>query len=143
MHSFYIYISSEDSSDYFTNNAYDFTVYLPETIKLSDKQWFVGIAEIQYSLTPQHNENMIEIYSDICAGSIIHEKRRPILRNITLLNNRRNVTLHKNFNPIIYIPIIKHEIRQIRMYINLPNSQSASFMRGFTRCTLHFKASLK
>ena len=148
MNSFYTYIASDNSTDLFKNTAYDFTVYLPDSLKFQDSsrlrsrstQWVVGIAEMQYTLTQgEAKNNMLEIYSDICTNSIIHDKKKPILRNITTINNGlRAVTLHKNFNPIIYIPLNKTEIRQIRTYINNTNGTPSTHLAGVTRITLHF-----
>jgi hypothetical protein len=116
-------------------------VYLPESLKFRGRlNWQVGLAEIQYTLSGDIKSNMIEIYSDICSTSIIHEKKKPILRRITIQNpSLRPVTLHKNYNPIFYIPINKNEIRQIRIYIATPSGKSSTFVTGITKCTLHFK----
>ena len=105
--SFYIYLASDNSTEYYKNSAYDFTVYLPETLKFRSRQhWQVGLGEIQYTISGDINTNMIEVYTDICAISIIHDKRKPIIRNITIQNPPlRAVTLHKFFNSIIYVPI--------------------------------------
>ena len=62
------------------------------------------------------------------------------MRNITVQNVGLNsVTLHKNFNPIIYIPVMKNEVKQIRIYITQPNTKLATFITTVTRCTLHFR----
>jgi hypothetical protein len=138
-------VSSVDSSEYFKNSAYDFTVYLPETLKFKSRQhWEIGLAEIQYTILGDINANMIEIYTDICGSSIIHAKKKQILRNITVLNpGIRAVTLHKNFNPIIYIPLSKNEIRQIRVFIKTSSGKPATFIGGITKCTLHMRHTLK
>ena len=139
--SLYVYISSDNSRHYYINEPYDYTVYLPETLKFRQKQqWVVGVAEIQYTLEGDVKNNMIEIYSDICGTSIIHEKKKPILRNITILNPfLRSVVLHKNFSPTIYVPLIKNELRQIRLFINTHDGKPATCVTGITKCTLHFK----
>jgi hypothetical protein len=145
MNSFYVYISSGDSLQYYKNKAYDFTVYLPESLKTRSRQhWVVALAEIQYTLTGDIKSNMIEVYTDICSSSIIHGKKKTILRNITVQNFALNsVTLHKNFNPIIYVPVNKSEIRQIRVYISTATGSRATFIAGITKCTLHFKLESK
>jgi hypothetical protein len=145
MGSFYVYLSSDDSDEYYNNTPSDFCIYLPQNIMKKTKQWYVGLAEMQYSFLSSDGENVIDIYSDICYGSIIHEKRRPILRQITILDykSKQPIILKKVFNPIFYIPVNQIDIRQIRIYINKMDGSSASFLLGTTRCTLHFKCSSK
>ena len=145
MSSYYVYISSSNSTHFYNNKPYDFTVYLPESLKFRSRQkWVVGLAEIQYTITEDVKNNMIEVYSDICSSSIIHEKKKPIIRNITTQNfGLKPVLLHKNFNPIIYIPVNKNETRQIRVYIQNSNGSRSTSVIGVTRCTLHFKIQTK
>ena len=141
MSSFYVHVSSEDSKLFYDNKPYDFTVYLPETIKFRSRHWGVALAEIHYALSTTSGVNSIDIYSDICIGSIIHEKKSPILRSVTVqdLPPDRHVILHKNFNPLFYMSISKNDIRQIRVYIQAPDGSPATFLKKVTRCTLHFK----
>jgi hypothetical protein len=127
--------------EYYKNVPYDFTVYLPESLKFRSRQhWQIGLAEIQYTISGETNTNMIEIYSDVFSTSIIHDKKKPIVRKITIQNPiLRAVTLHKNFNPILYIPINKNDVRQIRVFIRTHLGKAATFITGVTKCTFHIK----
>jgi hypothetical protein len=141
MNSFYIYVSSDDSSQYYKNKPYDFTVYLPESLKFKGRQtWEVGLAETQYTLSGDFKSNMIEVYTDMTSSSIIHGRKKPVLRALTIQNlTLKALTLHKNPNPIFYIPVNKNDLRQVRVYILTSNGKPATCLTGVTRCTLHFR----
>ena len=121
MNSFYVYTSSEDSSQYYKNKAYDFTVYLPESLRFKGRYtWEVALAEIQYTVSGDIKSNTIEIYTDICSSSIIHDRKKPILRALTIQNfTLKATTLHKNPSPVFYVPVNKNELRQIRVYLGV------------------------
>ena len=130
---FYVHLSSDDSKEYFTeNNSSKFTVILPEQLHLTGS-WEVALCAISYpKLRPKPNK--ILICSDICSESIIGEKRLPLLEVIT-------GKLPASFYPRQYIPVRVQEVNQISVYIKDGSGALASFNRGTSMCTLHFKKS--
>jgi len=128
---FYVHLSSEDSSEYFSDNDVgEFTVKLPEILQLHG-DWEVALCALSMPKMRQ-KPNRVITCSDICGESIYGGKRLPLLRVST-------GRIPTSFQPLQYVPIRLQHIERITVYIKSGSGETLSFQRGITSCTLHFK----
>jgi hypothetical protein len=138
---FYMFLSSNDSIPYFSENKpHHFKVYFPESIILKPQSWTLALVEIEFTYSTTNNNRNIEIYTDITNESLIHGKKRRILRRVTIPTPQdKDLTINKGFFPLIPIIINTTELVSITLYICDEFGKPASFLKGKTDCTLEFK----
>ncbi len=123
----YLFLNSEDSkSTQPLNEAFDFTIDLPQPLLLEGK-WKCGLAEIGFS-NPIGDE--LYVYCDICDYSYVTDSNKPILRIV------RGSRL---YTQPFFIPIINQHVSRIRVYIRDESGQIPSVVVQQSRCTLLLK----
>jgi hypothetical protein len=138
---FYMFVSSNDSIAYFSENKpYHFKVYLPEPVILKPQTWTLGLVEIEFTYSSSNGNRNLEIYTDITNESLIHGKKRRILRRLTIPTPQdKELTINKGFFPIIPMIINTSELVSITLYICDESGKPATFLKGKRDCTLEFK----
>jgi len=128
----YLYLSSDDSKQYFPNNKTDdFTVKLPENYKLPGC-WEVALTEIHYpEVTPEGH--VLSVLSDICEESVSGGGKAPVLRKIYKVS--------EVWNQLYYVPVRSKEIDSIRIFIKESQGRGVSFANGTLHCALHIRKS--
>ena len=135
----YVYISSEDSSVYFTNNnAHTFKIHLKSPLVL-DSSWRVAIVEF-YAKSGKTklktSEQDVYVYSDICSGSIVKGEEQPLLRRF--VKNDRNAWNYVIDTPF-YLPLKKHLISELQVCIKDSAGDFAAYLENPVKLTLVFK----
>lgn len=127
--SFYVYLSSQDSTNNFPDNsAFDFTLLLPERIFLEGDKWWCGLIQCHLTSAPKQD---VFICTDICAESVTGSSRLPVLRRIrTKVFEASHVT---------YVPVKVRELSSIRVYIRDKRGNSLPFSAQTSSCVLHFQ----
>jgi hypothetical protein len=138
-----MFLSSKDSIPYFSENKpHHFTVYLPEPLLFKPNSWTVSLLELEFSYFNIQNNKNIEIYSDITNESLIHGKKRRILRKVSIQPVKdQDTTINKNFLPVIPLLVNGTEIVSITIYICDEFGIPAAFLKDKTDCTLEFRPS--
>ena len=123
----YLYLNSQDSqSTQPLNNAYDFTIDLPQPI-IHNGKWKCALAEIIFSQSIRQD---LYIYCDVCDYSYVRNTYGPILRI---------VKGSKVYAKPLYIPLKIQYLSRIRIYIRDENGQTPSDPLKQSRCTLLIK----
>ena len=137
---FYVHLFSNENRSYFpSNEASCFTCLLPETLHLQGR-WYVGLAEIEYTLGIKAKERPlhIQVCSDICTDTITGSTKVGILRYIPI-QNKRGHRVFETLAPVQYVLVNKQEINRIEISLKAPTVDYKDlFSREPVRCTLHF-----
>ena len=130
----FLFLSSQDSLNYYPDNQQsDFSVYLPQVLHL-EGVWTVALKEI--SLFNLARQELI-IYCNICEDSVVNAAKLPILKRLSLPQNRNNpITL--TYPDSFYIPVKTKQISTVRIYIQ-KQGNSIKLGKGSTTCVLHLK----
>jgi len=144
MNGFYVFLSSADSKDKFSNNSYDdFTVEFSQEIELDcncyHAEWAFALTEItiinsSQSLLP---ESCI-ILCDLAQSSYIRDSHVPVLRTIAA-ETEATGSLYQSY----YISVNKHKFNKIRIYIKnkdlSPLNKTLWQSNTIIKLTLHFQ----
>ena len=153
-HGFYMYLSSDDSSEIHTNNTWhNFTCEFNPEIVLENNcpyglrpySWSVALLDLSIldrSKPIQTLPESIAILTDIAAGSYINSTCMPILRTLagglevsTSLAQPYYIDVSRvNFNTI-HIEVLRRELSALSDDVDWPKSDSNTTLR----CTLHFQ----
>ena len=135
----YIYIKSNQSDDYFSENkVYKFKVHLNTPLNF-DGFWKVALVELhaeQDKKIKVKNTNTLIITTDICEESTVFKTECPILR---CLWKNSSIGWDYQFDTPFYIPIRKKEIIEFEISISNDEGHFASFLKEPLYMTLHFK----
>lgn len=135
--SFYMIVNSDRCSEYFpTNTAYRFSTYLKFPLALTGS-WKVALAEIKVSDNRMHADSHrdVYVYSSICEESIVDGEKQSLLRRL-FHNDGDYATV---LPTLFYVPVKENEIDRFDVYIKDGDGNYASFLKGSTSVTLHFK----
>ena len=139
MEGFYIHLSSKDSRDMYPRNGpSDFIAQLPERVNLYGT-WKCALAEIEYSCSTTDTSSSLLVNSDLCDGSMVGDKKVPILRRFRLTKG----TYNEIFPLLHYYPIKAYSFDTIHLYINTDTGERASFLQDTLKATLHFRNEYK
>jgi hypothetical protein len=129
MKDFYLHLSSNDSIKYYPENrASNFTIHLPEEIKL-EGNWLCALTEIVLP-TPKYID--IIICCDAVQHGFVIDKKIPLLRRL-LKRGKYNEFINR-----FYIPVISRTLNSINIYVLDKEGKELSFDSGRLSCTLHF-----
>jgi hypothetical protein len=135
----YLYIKSDESNDYFSDNqVYRFKVHLSLPLLLNGK-WKVGLAEFytaDNSKSRTKTTDTLYVYTDLCKESIVHGVEQPLLRRLD--KNKKNGWEY-TFETPYYLPVKKKELREFQIYIKLSDGSYASELKEPLNLTLHLK----
>ena len=127
---FHVFLSSEDSTGIFPENSpSDFTVLLPERIRLAEGKWLCGLLSVH--IPTRSEKNPLFICSDICSESVTGEYKLPVLARIFGTSTKPN--------NILFIPVKKRELSSIRIYIKEKRYGIVAFDAGHSYCVLQFR----
>jgi hypothetical protein len=134
----YIYIRSEDSDTFFSDNqTHKFKVHLKTPLHLPGK-WKVGLVHF-YALSKGGKVKPgdgLYVYSDICKESIVFGEERPLLRRMEQSN--RNEWSYDIDNPY-YLPLRMKYVTEFEVYIRHESDKAASDLLSPVYLTLHLK----
>jgi len=137
----YLYVSSDDSTEYFSDNqAYKFKVHLHHPLTLRGF-WKVGLvefhAEAQAKVRPsQKKDQALYIFTDLCKGSILWGSEQPLLRR---LESNSKSGWDFTFENAIYLPVTKKELVEFEVVIKTEDGTFPSFLKSPLHLTLHLK----
>ena len=124
----YIYLCSTDSAGtHPSNQPYDFTIDLPQTLRLEGK-WECALMEIHFSKENLHEDLLI--MTDIVENSYIKDIQLPVLRVV-----QRSTVVS---NPY-YFPVSRDTVSHLQIYIRTDSMKVPSFDDKPLTCTLHFQ----
>ena len=133
----YLFLSSQDSLDYFPNNKSNhFTIKLPGLLKLPGT-WKCALVEMTYF--PQfegQRPKQIYLCSDIVHESYASDSMLPVLRKVSVpsgISTKISVTFPQNY----YFKVSREEIQYIQIYIKDQKLRDPSFVVEPFSCTLH------
>ena len=138
---YYLFLASEDSSEYFPNNkGYDFTIELPRILELEGK-WECAL--INFS-TDKKSEDLSDMYvfCDIVQESYVRNSNLPILTVVRYVTKRKfehNLTV----DHVLYHKISRSNISSLRIYITDSDLNNVSLLTGTSKCILHLRKTLK
>ena len=137
MEEHYLFLSSEDSLDYFPENrAGRFSIKLPGTLKLEGR-WKCALTELVY--VPQFiGEKPQEIYvcCDLVQESYGSDSMLPMLRKVsvpTAIGSKTALTFPQNY----YFSVSRTEIQYINVFAKDQKLNDPSFVQEPLSCTLH------
>ena len=138
----YLYLSSEDSVDYFGKNSpSNFFVKLPHSFKLPGF-WECALVQFQYasaffSETPKD----FFICTDIISESFMKDSKPPVLRRVYNSYSQGATTdvVESEIINLFYLPVIKEYIDVIHVYIMDENKKPVVFSKGPSLVTLHLR----
>ena len=134
----YVYLTSDDSKAYFSDNApYNFRVHLTKPLILKGF-WKVSLVEFyaQVSSKVKNAKQTLYVYCDFCKESTVSGELQPILRRLTSTKNNRWAY---SFDSDFYLPLTKHHIYEMNIYIKMENGELATQLNNPLMITLHFK----
>lgn len=140
---FYVHLSSDACKEYYpSNNSLDFTVKLPTTLRLDSPGWFCGLCEIEFAPMPKTSKTML-VLTDICQESIVDSKTVPLLRAVSISNNKiTRKSFSIVYDKVFYMPLKQQRFDRIHVYIKSTDGVPLpSFEDQPLRCTLHFQKS--
>ena len=135
----YVYIKSDESDRYFSENqVYKFKVHLKVPLVFSGF-WKVGLIEFHAKMTKSRITNQssaIYICSNICKCSIVDGVEKPLLRR---LEPNDITSCNYIFETPLYLSLNKKELIEFEIYILTEYESHASFIDSPLFLTLHFK----
>ena len=133
----YLFLSSQDSLDYFPDNKSNhFNIKLPGTLKLPGI-WKCAVVEMTYY--PQfEGERPKQIYlcCDVVQESYACDSTLPILRRLSVptgISTKTTVTFPQNY----YFQVSREELQYIQIYVKNQKLQDPTFVVQPLTCTLH------
>lgn len=135
MDEFYIYVSNEDSLDFYPNNkGTDFTVCLPYKRSLSGS-WSCSLKEI-FIEKFETRKNLIYVEFEGCIPSYINGGYSPILRLLHLKRNNKSI-FRETFNDSFYVGLRMNDLEEVRICIR--GGEDSLVKINKVVCTLHFR----
>lgn len=138
----YVYIKSDDSNSYFSNNkVFRFKVHFKLPLLLHGF-WKVGLTELhvkvdkQMLLPKKSVDEALYVFTNICKESIVNCEEQPLLRRLEPTSKQG---WNYMFDTVIYLPVKRKEILEFEVYIKGEDGTFASFLKSPLHMTLHFK----
>ena len=131
MEEFYLFLSSDDSKEYFPDNAPSmFTVKLPQTLELKEGNWFCILLELSCKLkTPAD----LYVFCDGVQDSYVRDRKLPVLQH---LPKTKDNLVKERFGPTVALPVSRHVFNTLTVYIKGADMVAPSFMNQPLTCTL-------
>ena len=132
-----IYVQSDESDDYFSNNdIFKFKVHLNTPLTL---QGFWKVALVEFHVREKAKtkaDEALYVYTDICKESIVHGEEKALLRR--LQKNKKSEWDHVIQSPY-YLPVKKKELREFEIHIKREDGSVPTYLTGSVNLTLHVK----
>jgi hypothetical protein len=99
--SIYLFLSSNDSKEYFPkNSSTNFRIKL-KTPLILDEHWYIALFDARLPIKSDDSSRSVTIFCNLCKSSIIFDQARPVLRQIGRREARQSMPLcNKQFFPI-------------------------------------------
>jgi hypothetical protein len=148
MRDFYLFVHSEDSIEYFSDNKPgSFRVKLKNPIYLDGNKWHVGLCEIKGLLWDVGANDTVYIFCSLPNGLLMPSNREGLLRAMAI---QTPAECYVEYNKVIYTAIQTHFIDVIEFSLKVntfdtpligkkASSGSSDSRAGSTWCLLHFK----
>ena len=136
----YLYITSEQSSRYFTDNTNTrFRVRLPKKLDLTPKgQWCIALLDIDMPrFEEDYKTSYLTVNSNICEPSYVNTSLIPTLNRIYSVEMSRGRPVY--FDNPRYVKITSDFLDVIDIYLTDSKGDSPSFKDGDVICTLHLE----
>ena len=139
-----IHLSDEQSLDRFpSNNPYDFTVQLTQTIHLGSCAR-VGLIDISFPIPSEGRPDYVAVTSDLCDISYDGMQKVALLRKISLdeniLRGKKSTQYTIYFPKILYLPVRQKFFNAIHISINIGDTPvQPPFSNRHSYCTLEIK----
>ena len=137
MEEHYMFLSSQDSLEYFPENkAHRFGIKLPGVMHLEGR-WKCALTELVYF--PQFTgERPKELYvcCDLVQDSYVADSMLPVMRKVavpTAISTKTSLTFPQNY----YFPVSRKEIQYINLFVKDHGLKDPSFAQEPLSCTLH------
>lgn len=134
----YIYISSEQSDNYFQDNtSVAFRIKLPRRLRLSPRgQWSIAVLDIDLPrLSDDYKSNYLFIHCNSCEPSVYNSSLSPILNRLYFYQFSKGKPV--TFDTPRYVPLTIDSMDTIDIYLTDSDGNSPSFKPGHVACTLH------
>lgn len=133
----YIYVDSEESDRYFSDNrVYKFKVHLNTPLSLQG-QWKVSLVEFQATEKQKSKAGeALYIYSDLCKESIVHGEEKALLRR---LEKNKKAEWDYVLKQPFYLPVKKKEVREFEINIKCGDGSYPTYLHSPLHLTLHLK----
>ena len=133
----FLYIQSDESNDYFSeNNNYKFKVHLNIPLTLQGF-WKVALLEFHVKLkSALISKNALYVYSDLCKESIVHGEEKALLRRLD--HNKRYGWDYVIDTPF-YLPMKRKELREFEINIKHVDGSDPTYLNSPLNLTLHLK----
>ena len=134
----YIYVSSHQSNEYFTDNtAVAFRVRLPKRLNLQQSwEWSLAILDISLpKFTDEYKTDYITINSRTCEPSIVNTALQPILNRIFTKELQEGSPV--TFDTPRYVRLTQDILDTVDIYLTDSQGRAPSFTPGHVSCTLH------
>ena len=133
----YIYVQSDESDIFFSDNqVYKFKVHL-NTPLLLHGQWKVALVEFRaQEKTKSKATEALYVYTDLCKESIVHGEEKALLRR---LEKNKKAEWDYILKLPFYLPVIKKELREFEIIIKRENGQFPTYLQTPLHLTLHLK----
>ena len=82
------------------------------------------------------------VYCDIVENQIVGDVIVPIFSQKVPITSTHDKVIHTVFNPLMYLPLVKHEIETIEAELKDDANQPIPFQYGRVVLTLHFRRRL-
>ena len=133
--SFYVYLSSGDSKEYFPDNkSHSFITKLQEALRLERDCWEVALTEIYWPGNGEPDEEILNISSDLVVETLCGGVKSPLLRKIVKAKGKG-----MEFTTPYYMPLRVNEINSFQVVISTGDERDRPFEAGDLHCTLHFR----
>lgn len=141
----YIYVKSDESTAYFSDNeSYRFRVQLDAPLILNGS-WRIALTEFYAEMNPPPSRSRsprvrmtdaVYIYTDLCKESIVHGEERSMLRR---LDRNTDDGWDYMLDTYYYLPVTKKEVREFTVYIKRGDGSNATDLKQPVHLTLHLK----
>ena len=125
-----LFLSSQDSLESFPyNEAFDFSVQLPDVLHLDHGEWYCTLKSFQTYLSTRMD---LYVFTNIIEESVVRDKKLPVLQHIPGAEDYVN----ESFDGTLKFKLNIGHISMIRIYIKNTSLENPSFGRGPSTCTL-------
>lgn len=136
----YLYISSEQSDDYFTDNTSTrFRVRLPKKLNLTPRgQWSIALLDVDMpKCLENYKTTYITINTNICEPSLVNTVLRSTLNRVYFNDVSKGRPVY--FDNPRYVKITTDFLDVIDIYLTDSEGNIPSFKQGPVSCTLHLQ----
>ena len=120
--------------EYFPDNQpWQFKTYFNKPVNL-EGSWKVALCE--FDINEKVQKPSLYVNSDLCQSVLVDGQSRNVLRKV-YSDARKQFA--NSFNWLMYVPVIKSELREIEIFIKDAKDNVASFLTKPVCVTLHFK----